>query len=625
MTETYSAESITVLKGLEAVRKRPSMYIGDTGVRGFHHLAEEVLDNGLDEALAGHCTEIHLTVHQDGSVTIADNGRGIPVDIHPTEKRPALELVLTVLHAGGKFDKKTYKISGGLHGVGVSVVNALSEWLEARVMRDGKIHYQKYVRGSPTSEIKILGDATKTGTSITFKPDAEIFGDLKFDYEWLANRLRELAFLNKGVTITFRDERSEKEIVYQYGGGILQFVQHLNRNKNPLHEPVCVRKAFDSTEVEVCLQYNEGYQDNVHSYVNNINTIEGGTHYTGFATALTRAINDYVKKEMKEDAKLTGPDVREGLTAVISLKLPEPQFEGQTKTKLANSDVKGMVDRVVYDSLVQYFEQHPAIVKIIVSKCLSAARAREAARKARELVRRKTAMDGGHLPGKLADCQTKDPAKSELFLVEGISAGGSSKNGRNREFQAILPLRGKVLNVEKARLDKIFKNEEIISLITAIGCGVGEEFKIEKARYHRIVCMADADVDGSHISCLLLTFFYRYMRPLIEAGYLYIAQPPLYRIQKGKNVYYLYTEEELKAKQEELEDNLVVQRFKGLGEMNPEQLWETTMNPETRKMKQVGIHDAAEADTLFSTLMGEDVEARREFIQEHAKYAKLDV
>ncbi len=628
MTEAYTAENITVLKGLEAVRKRASMYIGDVSFRGLHHLIEEVVSNSIDEAMVGVCNEIVISINQDGSCTVKDNGRGIPSEMHPTEGKSALELVMTVLHAGGKFDKKTYKISGGLHGVGVSVVNALSAWLEVKVMRDGKIYYQKYTQGIPTADVKILGESTQTGTIVTFMPDITIFPDITFDYEIIAKRLRELAFLNKNLKIVFKDERANKEITYQYEGGIAAFVAHLNKNKNPLHpEPVVIFKKFDHTEIEIALQYNEGYIENVHTFVNNINTIEGGTHYSGFATALTRAINDYIKKNSKEEEKLTGPDVREGLTAIISLKIPEPQFEGQTKTKLGNSEVKGLVDSAMYDFLTAYFEEHPAIAKIIVGKCTTAAKAREAARKARELTRRKSALDSGSLPGKLADCQERDPAKAELFIVEGDSAGGSCRQGRAREYQAVLPLKGKILNVEKARLDVIFKNVEITTLIAAIGAGVGNELDLSKVRYHKIILMADADVDGSHISCLLLTFFYRYMRPLIETGYLYLARPPLYKMTKNKQIYYAYNDMQKEEILKEIgNDGISLQRYKGLGEMNPEQLWETTLNKEDRKLFQVTIEDAAQADEIFSILMGEEVEPRREFIQEHAKEAKnIDV
>lgn len=625
---TYDASSITVLKGLEAVRQRPSMYIGDIGLRGLHHLVYEVTDNAIDEALTGHCNHILLTIHPDNSITVQDNGRGIPVDEHPIEKKSALELVMTVLHAGGKFDKKTYKISGGLHGVGVSVVNALSTWLEVRVQRDGKIYYQKYARGIPTADVKEIGESTKTGTTVHFLPDTEIFGNLQYDYEILANRMRELAFLNKNLQIDVLDERTGKNANFLYGGGIVEFVKYLNKTKNPLHEdPLYLQKKLDGTEIEIAMQYNEGYQENVHSFVNNVNTIEHGTHYSGFATALTRAVNDYIRKNKMGEAKLTGPDVREGCTAIISLKLPHPQFEGQTKTKLGNSDVKGIVDSMTYESLITYFEEHPSVAKILVGKCLTAAHAREAAQKARELTRRKSSLESGNLPGKLADCQERDPAKSELFIVEGDSAGGSCKSGRDRKTQAILPLRGKVLNVEKARLDQILKNREITTLISAIGAGIGNEFDVSRVRYHKIILMADADVDGAHITCLLLTFFYRYMRSLIEKGYLYLAQPPLYKIVKEKQIHYAYTDQQLEQLYQQVgREGSSQQRYKGLGEMNPDQLWETTMSTDNRKLFRVTIEDAAQADEIFSILMGDDVEPRREFIQEHAhEVTNLDI
>ncbi|MEK6904327.1 MAG: DNA gyrase subunit B, partial [Nanoarchaeota archaeon] len=537
--DSYSAKDITVLKGLEAVRLRPSMFIGDTSERGLHHLVQEVIDNSLDEALSGNCTFISIKINKDGSVTVEDDGRGIPVDIHPEEKKSALELVMTVLHAGGKFDKKTYKISGGLHGVGVSVVNALSEWLEVRVKRNGSVYYQKYQRGNPVEEVKVIGTYSgRTGTCVTFMPDSSIFQSIEFKYDLITSRLKELAYLNSGVKLIIEDERSGKREEFQYQGGIKEFVMHLNKAKSPLHEVIFLSKSFDSTGIEIAMQYNEGYNENIHSFVNNINTVEGGTHYSGFATALTRAVNDYIKKNKIADLKLSGEDTREGLTVIISLKIPHPQFEGQTKTKLGNSEIKGQVDSIVYEYLASYFEENPIIAKTIIAKIVAAAQAREAARKARELTRRKSALDSGSLPGKLADCQTRNPEDAELFIVEGDSAGGSSKQARSRETQAILPIRGKILNVEKARLDKMFRNNEIVSLITAIGTGIGEEFDISKARYHKIIIMSDADIDGAHITCLLLTFFYRHMRPLIEAGYLYIAAPPLYKVTKGKQVLY---------------------------------------------------------------------------------------
>ncbi len=624
LDKEYTAKDITVLKGLEAVRKRPSMYVGDIGERGLHHLVSEAVDNSLDEALSSNCTFILVKINKDGSVTVEDDGRGIPAEIHPTEGKSALELVMTVLHAGGKFDKKTYKVSGGLHGVGISVVNALSTWLEVRVKRDGKIHFQRYEKGIPVTEVRIIGEYQgRTGTIVTFLPDATIFSSIEFKYDIIASRLKELAYLNKGTRILIEDERTGTKEEFCYQGGIKEFVNHLNKAKKPLHpEIIYLQKGFDHTEVEIAMQYTDGYTENIHSFVNNINTVEGGTHYSGFATALTRSVNDYVRKSRLTDAKLTGEDVREGLTAIISLKIPNPQFEGQTKTKLGNSEIKGIVDSVVYDSLQRYFEEHPSTAKIIISKIVLAAHAREAARKARELTRRKSALDSGSLPGKLADCQERDPAHAEIFIVEGDSAGGSALMGRNREIQAILPLRGKILNVEKARLDRILKSEQITTLISAIGTGIGEEFDIAKCRYHKIISMSDRDVDGAHVCCLLLTLFYRYMRPLIEAGYIYIATPPLYKVTKGKQIIYCADDKELQQKISELGKEITVQRFKGLGEMNPEQLWETTMNPENRILKKVTIEDAALADEMFTILMGEEVEPRREFIEQHAQYVK---
>lgn len=624
---TYGAESIQVLKGLDAPKRRPAMYVGDTGIRGLHHLIEEVLANSCDEAMAGYATEIKVTINKDGSVTVSDDGRGIPCEIHPEEKKSALELVMTVLHAGGKFDKKTYKISGGLHGVGVSVVNALSSWLEVKVMRDGKIYFQKYIEGVPTADVKIIGESNQTGTIVTFLPSSKIFPVTEFNHEIIYNRVRELAFLNKGLKIIFRDDRIEKEITFQYNGGISEFVKHLNKGKEALHsEPIYINKKFDSTEIEIALQYNNTYLERISSFCNGISNVEGGTHEEGFKTALTRVINEYIRKNKLIDIKLTGPDVREGLVTIVSIKIPEPQFEGQTKTKLGNSDVKGIVDSIVYEKLSEYFEENPSIAKIIVEKSVSAARAREAARKAKELVRRKSALESGSLPGKLADCQEKDPSKAELFIVEGDSAGGSCIGGRDRRYQAILPLKGKILNVEKARLDKMYKNEEIATLISAIGAGVGDEFDINKVRYKKIIIMSDGDIDGSHLSCLLLTFFYRYMKQLIESGCLYRALPPLYKIQKINQKFYAYSDAEKEKMVNSLVDGFSIQRYKGLGEMNPDQLWETTLNKENRKLLQVTIQDAAEADEIFSILMGEDVEPRKEFILEHAKFVKnLDI
>ncbi|PAV12086.1 DNA topoisomerase IV subunit B [Methanosarcina spelaei] len=629
--QVYDASHIQVLEGLEAVRKRPSMYIGSTDSRGLHHLVYEVVDNSIDEALAGFCTRVNVTINPDGSVTVLDNGRGIPIDPHPFHKKSALEVVMTVLHAGGKFDKNTYKVSGGLHGVGVSVVNALSEWLEVEVSRDGKRYYQRYIRGKPEADVQEIGTSDTTGTKTTFKPDANIFETLDFDYETLSNRLRELAFLNRGLTISLQDLRTPEEQAetFAYEGGIVEFVKYLNNKKQPLHDPIYFERQRDDMVVEIAMQYTSSYTENVYSFANNINTHEGGTHIIGFKTALTRVTNDYIKanKLSKEDLKLTGDDVREGLTAIISVKLMEPQFEGQTKTKLGNSDVKGIVDSLVTDGLAEYFEENPKVANVILEKALLAQKAREAAKKARELTRRKNALEVSTLPGKLADCSEKNPAACEIYIVEGNSAGGSAKQGRDRSFQAILPLRGKILNVEKSRLAKILKNEEIISLITAIGTGISEDFTLESARYHKVILMTDADVDGEHIRTLLLTLFFRYMRPLIDEGYVYIAQPPLYRIKKGKAEYYIHSDRELEAKKKELgEKGLGIQRYKGLGEMNPGQLWETTMNPEGRTLLQVTLEDAIRADEIFRVLMGDEVEPRRNFIETHAKeVVNLDI
>jgi len=601
------------------------MYIGSTDGRGLHHLVYEVVDNSIDEALAGFCTRVDVTINPDGSVTVLDNGRGIPIDTHPFHKKSALEVVMTVLHAGGKFDKNTYKVSGGLHGVGVSVVNALSELLEVEVSRDGKKYFQRYIRGKPEADVQEIGTSDVQGTKTTFKPDTKIFETTYFEYDILSNRLRELAFLNRGLTISLKDLRSpdgEAE-TFAYEGGIVEFVKYLNKKKQPLHEkPIYFERQRDDMVVEIAMQYTNSYTENVYSFANNINTHEGGTHIIGFKTALTRVANDYIKanKLSKEDEKLTGDDVREGLTAIISVKLMEPQFEGQTKTRLGNSDVKGIVDSLVTDGLSEYFEENPKVANIILDKALLAQRAREAAKKARELTRRKNALEVSTLPGKLADCSEKNPAACEIYIVEGNSAGGSAKQGRDRSFQAILPLRGKILNVEKARLAKILKNEEIISLVTAIGTGVREDFTLENARYHKIILMTDADVDGEHIRTLLLTLFFRYMKPLIDAGYVYIAQPPLYRIKKGKAEYYIHSDRELEAKKKEIGDKgLAIQRYKGLGEMNPEQLWGTTMNPESRTLLQVTLEDAIRADEIFRVLMGDEVEPRRKFIETHAK------
>ncbi len=626
----YGADQIQVLEGLEAVRMRPGMYIGSTSERGLHHLVYEVVDNSIDEALAGYCTDIHVTIEKDNSITVVDNGRGIPVDMHESGK-PAVEVVLTVLHAGGKFGGDGYKVSGGLHGVGVSVVNALSESMDVQVKRDGKIHSIDFKRGVTQHSLTVIGETEETGTRVHFVPDKEIFTVTTYSYETLRHRLRELAFLNSGITITLHDERSEKEETFHFEGGIKSFVTHLNRKKEVLHpEPVYFNGTKDDTVVEIALQYNDSYMENIYSFVNNINTEEGGTHLAGFKIALTRAANDFARKQgilKNSDANLSGEDVREGLTCVISLKIREPQFEGQTKTKLGNSEVRGVVDSIVTEGLSEYFEENPAITKKIIEKAINACRAREAARKARELTRRKNALEGSSLPGKLADCSVKDPEQAEIYIVEGDSAGGSAKQGRDRRFQAILPLRGKILNVEKARLDKIFANAEIRTMITAFGTGISEDFDLAKRRYGKIIIMTDADVDGAHIRTLLLTFFYRYMKPLIEHGHVYIAQPPLYLIRKGKKQWYTYSDEELASKLDEVgRDNIYIQRYKGLGEMNPEQLWETTMDPNSRTMLQVQMQDAEEADELFTILMGDKVEPRREFIRENAKLVKnLDI
>ena len=626
----YGAEQIQVLEGLEAVRKRPGMYIGSTSERGLHHLVYEVVDNSIDEALAGYCTDINVVIHQDNSITVTDNGRGIPVDLHETGK-PAVEVVLTVLHAGGKFGGDGYKVSGGLHGVGVSVVNALSEYMEVEVKRDGKIHAISFKRGNTVSPMKVIGETEETGTRVHFLPDKEIFSVTEYSYDTLKHRLRELSFLNKEITIHLMDERSGKNESFHFDGGIRSFVKHLNKKKEVLNpEPIYFNGTKDDIVVEIALQYNDSYQENIYSFVNNINTEEGGTHLAGFKIALTRAANDYAKKNniiKGNQSNLSGEDIREGITSVISLKIREPQFEGQTKTKLGNSEVRGIVDSIVSEGLNEYFEEHPDITKKILDKAVMAARAREAARKARELTRRKNALEVSSLPGKLADCSVKDPAHCEIFIVEGDSAGGSAKQGRDRRFQAILPIRGKILNVEKARLDRIYANAEIRTMITAFGSGISDEFDLSKLRYNKIVIMTDADVDGAHIRTLLLTFFYRYMKPLIEHGHVYIAQPPLYQIRKGKKSWYTYSDDELTAKLDEVgRDSAVIQRYKGLGEMNPEQLWDTTMNPEGRTMLQVSMEDAEAADELFTILMGDKVEPRRQFIEDHAKLVRnLDI
>ncbi|MFC7063029.1 DNA topoisomerase (ATP-hydrolyzing) subunit B [Halobacillus seohaensis] len=631
--QTYDENQIQVLEGLEAVRKRPGMYIGSTNERGLHHLVWEIVDNSIDEAMADNCDQIQVIIEEDNSITVTDNGRGVPVGMHEKAGRPAVEVIMTVLHAGGKFGGGGYKVSGGLHGVGASVVNALSSKLEIFVHRDGKIHYQEYHRGIPQEDLKVIGDTEITGTRIQFTPDIEIFSETQeYNYETLANRIRELAFLNKGLTITLEDKRGDVEPKeYYYEGGIVSYVEHLNRTREPLHEAFFIEDEQDGISVEIAMQYNDGFASNLYSYANNIHTYEGGTHESGFKTGLTRVINDYARKSnmyKETDPNLTGDDVREGLTAIISIKHPDPQFEGQTKTKLGNSEARTITDSLFSEGLSKFLFENPGVAKKVVEKGLMASRARMAAKKARELTRRKNALEVSNLPGKLADCSSKDARISELYVVEGDSAGGSAKQGRSRHFQAILPLRGKIINVEKARLDKILSNNEIRTIITALGTGIGEEFDITKARYHKIVIMTDADVDGAHIRTLLLTFFYRYMRPLIEYGYIYIAQPPLYKIQQGKTAYYTYSDKQLDKMLGELPNSPKpgVQRYKGLGEMNPEQLWETTMDPDTRTLLQVNLEDAISADETFDILMGDKVEPRRNFIQENAQYVKnLDV
>ena len=629
----YSARDIQVLEGLEAVRRRPGMYIGSTDARGLHHLVYEIVDNSIDEAMAGFCDRVEVVIEKDGGVLVRDNGRGIPVDLHPRTGRSALETVRTQLHAGGKFDRQAYKVSGGLHGVGAAVVNALSERLWVEVRRDGKVYRQEYERGRPLGDVQVVGAARdgETGTTTWFRPDPQIFPNRDFDFETLAQRFREMAFLTKGVWIHFRDERSGRETNYYFEGGIRSFVQRLNRGRRVLHEPIYFERTVNGTIVEVAIQYNDGYSDSTYAFANCINTIDGGTHLTGFRSALTRVLNDYARRQKllkDDDPNLSGDDVREGLTAVVSVKIPEPQFEGQTKTRLGNAEVKGQVESVVAEELARWLEEHPSGAKRIVEKCITAQRAREAARRARDLVLKKNALEDTTLPGKLADCSERDPRRRELYIVEGDSAGGSAKQGRDRRFQAILPLRGKVLNVEKARPDKVLAHEEIRAIITALGAGFGDSFDPKRLRYHRVIIMTDADVDGSHIRTLLLTFFFRNMRPLIEGGHLYIAQPPLYRIARGKEVAFAYSEREKDEHLKRLRDgkNVVVQRYKGLGEMNPEQLWETTMDPERRTILQVTIEDAALADKVFSQLMGEDVGPRKAFIQSHYHQVRnLDV
>lgn len=633
MKQEYGASQIQVLEGLEPVRKRPGMYIGSTGPRGLHHLVYEIVDNSIDEALQGYCSNIYVAINEDGSIIVKDDGRGIPVEVHPQTGKSTLETVLTVLHAGGKFGGGGYKVSGGLHGVGVSVVNALSEWLVAEIYRDGKIYRQTYEKGMPTSEIKPVDESTHTGTVIQFMPDATIFDEIEFKYETLEHRLRELAFLNKGIRIILEDKRAdrEKKKEFHYTGGLVEYIKYLNKSRTGIHDDIVyIDKKVDEYMVELAMQYTDGYTENVYSFANNINTHEGGTHLSGFKTALTKTINEYsrkIKAIKDNEPNLLGEDIREGLTAVVSVKLPEPQFEGQTKTKLGNTEMRGIVDSITVEELGAFLEENPTTAKIIVDKALRAQRAREAAKRARELTRRKSVLESTSLPGKLADCAEKDPAKSEIFLVEGDSAGGSAKQGRDRHTQAILPLRGKILNVEKSRLDKILSSDEIKNMITAYGCGIGEDFDLEKARYHKIVIMTDADVDGAHIRTLLLTFFFRYMRPLIENGYVYAAQPPLYKVKKQKKEHYVYSDKELNKLLDEIgRQGVELQRYKGLGEMNAEQLWDTTMNPETRTLLQVTIEDAALADEIFSMLMGDKVAPRKEFIEENAKYVKnLDI
>ena len=632
--QSYDESQIQVLEGLEAVRKRPGMYIGSTSSRGLHHLVYEIVDNSIDEALAGFCKNIEVTINEDNSITVIDDGRGMPVGIHPKMGKATVEVIMTVLHAGGKFGGGGYKVSGGLHGVGASVVNALSEYCEVTVKREGFIWQQKYSRGNVLCDLTKIGESDEHGTKVLFKPDHEIFEDTVFDFEVLSSRLRELAFLNKGIAITLIDKREDEERVekYHYEGGIKEFVSYLNRNKEVLHEsPIYVEGEKDGIVAEIALQYNDGYNENLYSFANNIDTIEGGTHLAGFKSALTRAINDYAKRfgHIKDnDKNLSGDDAREGLTAVVSVKISEPQFEGQTKTKLGNSEVRGVVDSIVAEGVSIFLEENPAVGKIIIDKALMAARARDAARKARELTR-KSVLERSTLPGKLADCSSKDPSECEIYIVEGDSAGGSAKQGRDRKFQAILPLRGKILNVEKQRLDRILNADSIRSMVTAFGAGIGKDFDVEKLRYNRIIIMTDADVDGAHIRTLLLTFFYRYMRPLIDEGHVFIAQPPLFKVSKGKREEYAYTEPELEKILEDFggkDSSINIQRYKGLGEMNANQLWDTTMDPEHRILKKATVSDAIAADEIFTILMGDKVEPRREFIQKNAKkISNLDI
>ncbi|WAM33869.1 DNA topoisomerase (ATP-hydrolyzing) subunit B [Caldicellulosiruptor morganii] len=629
--QEYTASEIQVLEGLEAVRKRPGMYIGSTSQRGLHHLVYEIVDNAIDEAMAGFCKNIDVVIHSDNSVTVTDDGRGIPVDIHPKLQKSGVEVVFTVLHAGGKFGESVYKVSGGLHGVGASVVNALSRYLEVEVYRNGKIYYQRYERGKPVCELKILGETDRTGTKVTFLPDDEIFETIEFDADVLLQRLRELAFLNKGIRITFTDEREKnpKTVELKYDGGIAEFVKYLNRNKEVLHkDPIYIEGEKNQILIEVAIQYTDEFGENIYSFANNIATIDGGTHLVGFKAAVTKAVNDYARKYnfLKAENQLLGEDIRDGMTAIVSVKIHEPQFEGQTKTKLGNSEARWAVENLVSEKLAAFLEENPDVSKRIIEKALLAAKVREEARKARELVvKRKSALESSNLPGKLADCSEKDPAKCEIFIVEGDSAGGSAKQGRDRRYQAILPLWGKMLNVEKASPDKIYSNDKLLPLIQALGCGIGNDIDLKKLRYHRVIIMADADVDGSHIRTLLLTFFYRYMRPLIENGHIYIAQPPLYKVTKGKQIRYAYNDRELQKILQEMKD-AQVQRFKGLGEMNAEELWETTMDPARRILLKVELEDAVMAEEIFTILMGDKVEPRREFIEKNARYVRnLDI
>ncbi len=626
----YSIDKIQVLEGLQAVRKRPSMYIGSTDERGLHHLVYEVVDNSIDEAMAGFCNNIEIIIDENNIVTVIDDGRGIPIEVHPKYGISGVELVMTKLHAGGKFDRNTYKVSGGLHGVGVSVVNALSEWLEVEIHRNGRIYFQRFHRGEKTSDLQARGETNKTGTVVRFKPDQDVFGLTKLHFETLYKRVRELAYLNRGLSISIQDIASNRKDEFKFEGGIVEYVEYINHGKNVLHEkPIYIETERDNIILQAAIQYNDSYHENTFTFANNIHTHEGGTHLSGFKSALTRTLNDYARSHnfLKDNSEnLQGEDVREGLTSILSIKLPDPQFEGQTKTKLGNSDIKGIVESIINEKLKEYLEEHPKVADSIILKAIQASQAREAARKARELTRRKSFLESSTLPGKLADCSERDPAKSELYIVEGDSAGGSAKQGRDRATQAILPLRGKILNVEKARLDKILNNQEIQTLITAIGTSLGDDFDITRARYHKLIIMTDADVDGSHIRTLLLTFLFRYMRPLIDFGYIYIAQPPLYKLTKGKVEHYVYSDKEKNDKLKELGEKVQIQRYKGLGEMNPEQLWETTMNPKNRFLIKVTIEDAIEANELFSILMGDNVEPRREFIEKHAlEVTNLDV